>query len=704
MAGGSAVAFVAQTATAARTFRADIQGLRAVAVVLVVLNHAYSWPAGGFIGVDVFYVISGFLITGLLMRELEQTGSISLRAFYARRARRILPAAVLVLAVTVVLAFVLWFSPRALQTLLDAVSALLFVSNWHFIALGADYLQAGGIVSPVQHYWSLSIEEQFYAIWPLALLVLFYVLRRSRTLLIVGVGIAIALSLAWAAYGTSVAPTAAYFDTFTRVWELLAGAMLALIGTARERVGAGMRRIVAYAGLALIVVSAIVVQADWAVPFPWVLPAVIGAVALIWANATMGSASLLGNRVAQWLGDVSYSLYLWHFPVLIFAASVFGHSWWIATLCLPVMLVLSDLSRRFVEQPVMRGHFLARAAKLKNSRPFVARDLVFGVAVAVCITALAVLQLRGPVWLASASAAAERMGITAPAALETPVTPEQRGSDVMSALEADAWPDAVRGELDDLFASQLADALRPGVQGCRNSVMSTRPAKACGTPGGEEAMVVGDSVALAWAPTVVTLAAQEGWNPTAVGYANCSLFDVSARNGTDDPGFPEACARSREKMLALIEEHRPAVVFLSAAESALGYTDLPLDAAAAEWEAGVGRTLDRLADVPRVVILSNPPVGADPNECATRFGSPVACTSEVGETYARKLAAERTPADGHANTVVIDTREWFCTTECPAFIGERVQRVDASHLTEAAAVDVAPLLATALAELLRESQ
>lgn len=161
--------------------RRDIQGLRAVAVLAVFLDHLAGWPRGGFVGVDIFFVISGFLITGLLLREYERTGSISFRSFYARRVKRILPASVLVLAVTTVLASLLFPLTRTLSTIGDALWALGFAGNWRFAVSGTDYFQEGTLPSPLQHYWSLGVEEQYYLLWPLLMVVVLASAAALRT-------------------------------------------------------------------------------------------------------------------------------------------------------------------------------------------------------------------------------------------------------------------------------------------------------------------------------------------------------------------------------------------------------------------------------------------------------------------------------------------------------------------------------------------
>ncbi len=165
--------------SASTGFRPDVQGLRAVAVLLVALNHANVGPfASGYIGVDVFFVISGFLITGLLLREGEKTGGISLLGFYARRAKRILPAATLTLVVVTVAAAALLSRVEAAATAEDAVWATLFAANVKFGHDGTDYFAQGTPASPLQHFWSLSIEEQYYLVWPTLLLLIFWLARR----------------------------------------------------------------------------------------------------------------------------------------------------------------------------------------------------------------------------------------------------------------------------------------------------------------------------------------------------------------------------------------------------------------------------------------------------------------------------------------------------------------------------------------------
>lgn len=686
--------------TNTRNFRADIQGLRAVAVVLVVLNHSFHWPTGGFVGVDVFYVISGFLITGLLLREYDASGSISLRAFYARRIRRIVPVAVTVLAVTVAAAFAFFFFPRAMQVALDSLSAALFVSNWHFMAVGADYLQADGPVSPVQHYWSLSIEEQFYAVWPLLLLLLFALLRTRRELAIVVI-FGVVTSGALAAYVTASDPTPAYFNTLARVWELLIGALIAVIGTATNRVSASARRMIASGGLVLVVGSAVVVSETWAVPYPWVAPAVLGAGMVIWANGPVMRWGVLGNPVSQWVGNVSYSLYLWHFPVLIFGVSLIGDSLWAMILLLIIMLVLSALSYRYVEQAVLRSNFLRGASKLKNKRKFHSIDASVGLIALFMIVALSAAQLHGPAVFRSGAEFSARF-LTPPntSSQAVSVGTEDRIDQVKGAVASRAWPGEVSVQLNWLNESQQPMAMRTYAPGCRNNPWAQGPPSLiCDLTQGEggSAMLVGDSVALSWAPTVSYVAKARDWGLTAVGYANCSLVDVDARDRAGTPGFTEQCSQRREAMFDKINEVGPEVLFMSASESAVEYLDLPAAEAASAWQAGLERTFSRLTSVRQVYVLTNPPRTDDPLECANRLVGPSSCASPVSDYFAAKKSAEREAVSRFDNVDLIDTESWFCYESiCPAYVDGHVVKTDTSHLTKVAAQSVGQVLLESL--------
>lgn len=242
--------------------RLDIQGLRMIAVLTVFANHLWGWPNGGFVGVDVFFVISGFLITGNLLRSAETTGTVSFRGFYWNRIRRIVPAATVVLILTCIASLLVFMPFRSQQVGVDAFFAFIFLANWNFAIQDTDYFQEGNALSPIQHYWSLSIEEQFYFVWPaLIFLVSAIVIRRSwnhaRRMQLAGgvMAVIVVASFSWAIYQTAAAPAWAYFDTLTRVWELGVGALLATGVGLLARMPAAMKPVLSWAGLGLIAAS-----------------------------------------------------------------------------------------------------------------------------------------------------------------------------------------------------------------------------------------------------------------------------------------------------------------------------------------------------------------------------------------------------------------------------------------------------------------
>ena len=272
-----------------------------MAVAGVVAAHVAGWPGSGYLGVDVFFVISGFVITGVLLRDRQRRGRISLRAFYARRARRILPLALVVLALTVAVSAWALTAPRAAEVRTDALWAAFFLSNWHAAAVGSDYFALGDAPSPVLHFWSLGVEEQFYLVWPwLVAAALAVAARRRSGRVVLGVLCAavVVASLGWAAVQGGTDATTAFYSSLTRAWELALGAGLACVPAAAVRLGPAMRTALSWAGLAVVAAS-FVVLADVPVPFPAALVPAVGALAVLVAGvgAPVRGAVLLSNPV-----------------------------------------------------------------------------------------------------------------------------------------------------------------------------------------------------------------------------------------------------------------------------------------------------------------------------------------------------------------------------------------------------------------------
>lgn len=303
-------------------FRRDIQGLRAVAVVLVVVYHLLPGSiTGGYVGVDVFFVISGFLITSHLLSKPPQNFRM-LFDFWARRVRRLIPAALTVIFATLCMSWILAPDSRWRSISWDAIASAFYFQNWRLAANSVDYLGAEEAASPLQHYWSLSVEEQFYIFWPILILVVFAIAaRRRRKLLPTTTAVLVLVSMASFAYGiyqTAVEPASAYFVTGTRIWELGVGAIVACVYS-YWRPGRRLGVLTAWAGLILIVWSATTYTAS--VPFPGIaaLAPTLGAALFIWAGTQMRAspAGPLGLKPVQWVGDASYSIYLWHWPLVV---------------------------------------------------------------------------------------------------------------------------------------------------------------------------------------------------------------------------------------------------------------------------------------------------------------------------------------------------------------------------------------------------
>lgn len=352
-------------------FRPEIQGLRAVAVAVVVVYHV--WPSilpGGFIGVDVFFVISGFLITQHLLEEIQVSGRLSVARFWARRVRRLLPAAFVVLGASLVILFAVIPATRWQQGLVEVAASAAYVQNWVLAAASVDYLAAENDPSVVQHFWSLSVEEQFYVVWPPLIVLLLGVATalKSRgsaisSTFIIGFGLAVVAvsSFGYSFWLTGFDPTAAYFSTATRAWEFAAGGLLAVAGRRARVSGGGFSSvIVSWLGLGAILVSASVFSAS--TPFPGIaalLPVCGTALVLIAGRSSMIGAPqrLVGVRPVQYLGDISYSVYLWHWPLVVAYPYLRGSEPGLlggATL-IALTVVLGGLTKRFVEDPCRRG-------------------------------------------------------------------------------------------------------------------------------------------------------------------------------------------------------------------------------------------------------------------------------------------------------------------------------------------------------------
>lgn len=380
--------------------RQEIQGLRAVAVLLVVLFHL--WPnrvPGGYIGVDVFFVISGYLITSHILREIDRTGSVRLGDFWARRIRRLLPASYLVLVVSALGVLVL--APTLLwqQFFSEILAAALYVENWTLALNSVDYLAVENTPSPAQHYWTLSAEEQFYLIWPLLVLLGLWLARllvRRRTdsttydrrWVMLVLGATVASSLAYSLWITATNPVLSYFVTPARAWEFGVGALLAFAPRAARFLAASVRGALVGTSLVVLLACSLLFDENTAMPGVVAIWVVLASAAIIWAedpDVSWSPTRALTSRPAAYVGDISYSVYLWHWPLIILLPFATDRGLTRADKIAIFMatLVLAAATKRWVEDPMRRAHRFG----LGRSRT----TLVYAAAGALVLTVLCVV-------------------------------------------------------------------------------------------------------------------------------------------------------------------------------------------------------------------------------------------------------------------------------------------------------------------------
>ncbi|MEY3617950.1 MAG: hypothetical protein RL726_648, partial [Actinomycetota bacterium] len=353
----------------------EVEGLRAVAVVLVVLYHlGLDVVSGGYIGVDVFFVVSGFLITGLLLREVDREGRVSLAAFWARRVRRIVPLATLVAVATVVVGLSILDPTEDRRLIQVGLGAIGFCANLVLHSISGEYLAGVVNPSPLQHFWSLGVEEQFYVAWPLLMALMVRVGRRfRRPALLVSALVAFAASLWTSIHHARPGASSGFFLPHTRAWEIMAGSILALVMVGLLRIPTAVRAMVGWGGLVAMAVAAITFDAETNFPGTAALLPVLGAVAVLVAgDASWGPVFVLRRGVFQYLGSVSFALYLWHWPLIVFYEHRHGKPEWSGRVVIVVIaMLLAEASRRLVENPLRWNQWLT----LRPSRSLAAGSI-----------------------------------------------------------------------------------------------------------------------------------------------------------------------------------------------------------------------------------------------------------------------------------------------------------------------------------------
>jgi peptidoglycan/LPS O-acetylase OafA/YrhL len=698
-------------------FRPDIQGLRAIAVLLVLIYHAdLGIIPGGYVGVDAFFVISGFLITGHLLSALRSPGGLRLSGFYARRVRRILPVSLVVIVATVVGAF-LTVGPLRLQGILqDAVASAVFVPNIRFALEQTDYL-ADAAPSPFQHYWSLGVEEQFYLFWPVALMLLFAIERRwPRTrALAVGVGVIVASSLTLCLVLATVAQPWAFFSFPTRTWEFGAGAVVALLAArvaARPdtRLDAGLearpaRRaahipptvaaVGGWIGLGAVVGASLYFTADTAYPGWTTLVPVLGTALLLAggtalprvgqpaladplapagqpalaANAAFGPSRFLSLRPLQFVGGISYSLYLVHWPLLVLAEEWTGTDLPPAvTLALAVAAVpLAWLLHRFVEMPARDG------TRVKKLRPR------FVLAGAVALPGILALSLIGSVPLvASAQLTSNQAAVRAPL--------------VESPLGTGFVPRNIHPALDDA----TADTGELYTNGCQQTPTDSE-AVSCtfGNPDADFTVALfGDSHAGRWFPALEAVA--EAHNIRLVTFTKSKCRSIELR-GAWTNGPNQSCVDWRMDAAAQLNAEPPDVIILANHTGLTAGTGTA--SARASWTDGFEYSLSQLPQQSQIVMLADSPEFRDsPVYCLSNHPTDAdRCAEPRDDTLNSTLVEIQNEVAAFVGANVIDLTDYFCNTEsCPPVIGDTLVYSDEHHITATFSKQLAPALDAAL--------
>ncbi len=665
-------------------FRPDIEGLRALAVLLVVLYHCgVGLFTGGFVGVDVFFVISGYLITSHLAREATETGRLRIGRFYARRALRLLPAATLVLVSTLVAAWI-WLPPLRLRGIAqDTLAAAGYVLNIRLIQVGTDYRSASAAPSPLQHFWSLAVEEQFYLAIPLLVLAGLVLLRR-RAILVALLTVLVAASFSFSVIASQSSSVAAYFGAPTRAWELGVGALLALTFTLRLPNPAAIA--LRWLGVAAILAAAVLF--DHTTPFPgW--PAavpVLGAAAVLAAGRTSPGVALR-FPLLQFIGTRSYSWYLWHWPVLVIAPYVLGYemSLFEKLLAAVFALGLAGLSYALVEQP-LRHHERLRASS--------GRAGSFALGLTAAVVAVAFLALGLP------SRQPQGEGEASALTLEGP--PSARYQALSHRLEAAELTTALPRNLVPALNRAAEDEPEISRNGCFVAVPDDRTPKRCESLGADHhratVVLFGDSHAAQWYPALSALAGKHHWQLAVFTKVMCSPADVHLYADAFHGDY-RTCNDWRQDAIARIRALRPDLVVTT---SIADHMDLVQgnDDPDATWATGWARTTAglRAKGTDLVFLADTPAAKTDIPECLSQHPKNVQqCAQTPAEAAGSDQRARIAEAVRSAGARVVDPTPWFCGPDrCPVVVGNTLIYRDDNHITGQYARLLAPLLAEEL--------
>lgn len=667
-----------------RKFRPDIEGVRALAVLLVVFYHAHLLGiTGGYVGVDVFFVLSGFLITRQLVAGVDKRGIRELPNFYARRIKRLLPASTVVVCATV-LASYFWVPALQAKTITtDAIFTTFYGLNYRLAENGTSYLHQGAAVSPLQHFWSLGVEEQFYVFWPVLIVVAMLLPLRARYAAILALLTAVLVVSFWySATTTVVEPSWAYFSLHTRAWEMAAGGLVALTSPMWTRLPALVTNLVAWCALGGIVACAWVLN-DSTI-YPGTAAAIpVGCTALILAAGCAprhhGIERLLGEPVIQGIGKVSYSWYLWHWPMLVIFPYVAGEAlpWPRRVEVVGLSLLFAIISYHVVENPMRR---------LKRLNFEWVRT---GVALAAVVIALSVIASNTLVTTGQGVAAKTvaidvnkpglitRMSSVLNASLSTEKAP--RNLDPQPAHAANSLSINYRNHCHADFTSPVVSP---------KCVYGDTKAK-------KTVVLFGDSHVEQFFTGLNVAAKKKHWRLISWTRAACPSATTRVWAPPMKRWYTE-CDQWRANTIARIIKTKPDLVLMGESDGAPGP-----NVTANQWSAGITTTIDRFkqAGLPVTYVLDTPFPGFDVPDCVANHLNTVSkCEFTLAKSYAypyRRQAA--TKAAGLAGARVVDPAGWICgSIRCPVIVGNILVWRDTGHMTAVYSNWLAPVLGNLL--------
>ncbi len=668
-----------------RKFRPDIEGLRAIAVTLVVLSHLGLGFPGGYVGVDVFFVISGFLITRQLVREYDHGNRISLGSFYARRVRRILPAATVVIIGTVLASWQFDSPLRVRSDALDGLFAGLSGINWRLAVAGTDYFQAGASPSPFQHFWSLAVEEQFYIVWPALLMIVGALAGRRygrRAAVVWALLLIMAASLFLSIRTTGSSPSWAYFGAQTRAWELAFGALLAVTADVWTRMPPALASQMSWLGLGMIVLSSLGYGSSTSYPGTAVVLPVVGSAFVIAGGCpgwSRGAELALKLRPWQFLGKTSYSWYLTHWPVLTILPLALGYQLTAADkwLALAGSLALAIVMFYLVEQPVRTSPWLALRPR---------HSLALGgvlILASIGATTVASSQMSIPGGSARQQAVGTASGLSA---VEKAVLAGTR----LTRLPSDVTPALMNVAEDRPFttgACLVPDAVSVPVPDSQCTI---------GDPKGKRTMaVVGDSHANDWTPAIDAFARTYHWKIVLFMKAGCppgiypnDIDPLTNRLYTQ-------CNEWRSAVFARIRALRPKIVLVTSELRTLDIDPSGMVRAIHNYQSA-GAKVIYLEDTPDPEKIGSVPdcLAEHPSDIQACSMSRKDPTTRLEGLIQRRVESSAVAAAG---ATLIDPTSWFCTANtCPPVINNTIVYIDSSHTTAAYVKWLAPVMSAAL--------